>query len=641
MKRRGTLAFALATIAVALPARAFDVPKVKLDKAPIKVEVTEVSIAAWRFKPRMSEGELAADGGWGQWLNRLNVAIGWKKWTLGARIDSVAYWDRPNDGCAGAFPTSTCRSNFNEYSSRWHDSIYPAKLWLTYQAPGIEATVGDAYVQMGRGLVLSMRKIDDLGIDNTIRGATLKIQKDPFAATIALGLANPSRVDEASGRTLFLPTSADPKNNAQSLVQAKGPQPLFGSDRIVAAEIQAGRGSPLVLSTQLMHLTRCAAYPYNRRVNGVLKDPTKPEGAVPDYGTLNSFGLGSTCDQPEVESFLTSSPASGIRRAPEITIVGQALELPRLGKFGNIYVGSAMMHRHEIDPRAPNANGNALYASYSGTVGPVTNTVEFKSYRNYVPVFGSVDQGPGEYQNIAYTTPPTTESITQDAMFGAYNWCIDGGRLRTDVRVNKSFLLWGQGIYAHTKSEQSAECNAFGKILSGAGQNQAALQDDVVDVTAGLQWDFEKSRSFVYAQAGGRGDWRSDGSPFYRETQTRYAISKWLGGPFSLELTGIHRIRWEAVQNVRDGTAQQWLEGENYTALKITPKWIMSQGFEYRSSLGNPTYYVNGSITYKFTEKSNIKILAGQQRGGLRCVNGVCRIFPAFEGIRAELTLRF
>lgn len=625
---RPPASLALATLLAASSASAFDVPKVKLDKAPIKVDVTEVSIGAWRFQPRVSEGELPSDGGWGQWLNRLNVALGWKKWTLGVRLDSALYWDRPNDCPTGA-PANVCQSNYADYSSRWHDTLYPAKLWLTYQGSGIEATVGDAYAQLGRGLVLSMRKIDDLGIDNTIRGGKIQIQKDPFGVTVVAGLANPSRVDEASGRALFYPTAADPMKPWQARVQSRGPQPLFGSDRIVAAEIQAGRGSPLVLSTQLMHTTRCAPAAYDAM------------GRVEDVGSLADFGVGSTCEASAVARWLDTGPISGIRRSPEVAIIGQSVELPRLGKYGNVYVGGAMMHRHELDPLAPNPNGNALYASYSGTIGRVTNTFEVKSYRNYDPVFGTVDQGATEYQNVAYTAPPTTELITQDAMFGAFNSCIDGGRLRTDVRINKGVLVWGQGIYAHTKSEQSAECDAIGKVRLVGAQSEASLQDDVFDATAGLQWDFDKSRSYVYAQAGGRGDWRRDGTPFYRESQTRYTISKWLGGRFSLEFAGLHRIRWEDGQNVRMGEAHGWVEGENYTALKIAPKWILSQGFEYLTRIGFPTYYVNGSLTYKFTDRSNIKLLAGQQRGGLRCVNGVCRIFPAFEGVRAELTLRF
>ena len=54
-----------------------------------------------------------------------------------------------------------------------------------------------------------------------------------------------------------------------------------------------------------------------------------------------------------------------------------------------------------------------------------------------------------------------------------------------------------------------------------------------------------------------------------------------------------------------------------------------------------PTYYNSGSVLYRFTNDSNLRLFVGQQRGGLRCVSGVCRVFPAFEGARAELTLRF
>ena len=31
----------------------------------------------------------------------------------------------------------------------------------------------------------------------------------------------------------------------------------------------------------------------------------------------------------------------------------------------------------------------------------------------------------------------------------------------------------------------------------------------------------------------------------------------------------------------------------------------------------------------------------GTQRGGLKCVNGVCRTFPPFAGARAELVIRY
>ena len=86
---------------------------------------------------------------------------------------------------------------------------------------------------------------------------------------------------------------------------------------------------------------------------------------------------------------------------------------------------------------------------------------------------------------------------------------------------------------------------------------------------------------------------------------------------------------------------EPWFQGEHYTALKIAPKWVLSQGIEYTTQLGFPTYYFNGAILYRFTSDSNLRIFAGQQRGGLKCVSGICKVFPPFEGARVELTLRF
>jgi hypothetical protein len=36
-----------------------------------------------------------------------------------------------------------------------------------------------------------------------------------------------------------------------------------------------------------------------------------------------------------------------------------------------------------------------------------------------------------------------------------------------------------------------------------------------------------------------------------------------------------------------------------------------------------------------------VNLFVGQRRGGIRCVSGVCRPFPPFEGVKLELSSRF
>ena len=89
------------------------------------------------------------------------------------------------------------------------------------------------------------------------------------------------------------------------------------------------------------------------------------------------------------------------------------------------------------------------------------------------------------------------------------------------------------------------------------------------------------------------------------------------------------------------GTPGWWSEGEDYVALRMAPKWVFTEGFEYTTLIGQPRTYVNSAVLYKFTSSSNLRFFVGEQRGAFRCASGICRFFPAFEGARAELTLRF
>jgi hypothetical protein len=618
-----SLACLVAGLVGSRPARAVDLPKVAGTEP--RLDVTETSIVAQHFNARTSEGEDPAENGYGTWLNRLNIALRWKRLTLGTRLDSSLYWLRPEDR-SDLDPTQ--RANIvRDGASRYRDGIYPAKLWLTYQSPNLEVTAGDAYVQFGRGLVLSMRKIDELGVDNTVRGGKVTWNEDPFSVTLVAGLANPNRVDEVSGRALFLPRPLPG--------DAAGAQPLFGSDRIVGAQIEAGRGLPVVLSTHVARITRCAPFRYDA------------SGRVID-GTFDApFG---SCDANDTRTWLASLPTGGgaALNASEILNAGQGIEIPTLWGHGKIYVEGAVQRRyHDDSPNDPTANGNALYGAASANYGPVTHTLEVKSYRNFYAAPGGVDISRAvALNNILYSTPPTAELITQDAELGFFNVCVDGGRLRTDVRTSDSFLFYGTSAYFYTRSEiTGGGCSEYGDTLT-SNKNPDAVHNDVFDGLGGFEWRFDSDRSHFFASAGARDDTKRTGDFYYNEFHAEYAFTKHVKGPVSFELTGRHRLRKEENQNLRgpDGGVlkeEPWREGEHYTALKIAPKWVLSQGIEYTSKLGLPTYYFNGSVLYKFTGESNIRALVGQQRGGLKCVSGVCKVFPPFEGARVELTLRF
>src|SRR6202044_2993178 len=107
----------------------------------------------------------------------------------------------------------------------------------------------------------------------------------------------------------------------------------------------------------------------------------------------------------------------------------------------------------------------------------------------------------------------------------------------------------------------------------GSGLPAAQVENKVWDGVSGIEWTFDHSDSHVYASGGIRDDRLATGDPYYHELHLDYDIVKEITGPYSLEVTGHHRLRYEDDTNVRapTGTAQPWHEGENYTALKVSP----------------------------------------------------------------------
>ena len=620
---------------VPVAARAVELGEVEGDT--LRLDVTNVSAVSQRFLARTEEGERVNDFGWGAGANRLNVALRWRSFTLGSRIDGVAYWLRPVD-----VQDNPSAALYNDSSTRFRNVLYPAKLWATWQESGAEVTAGDVYAQMGRGLVLSMRKLDDLGVDTTIRGAKVAYAQGIVAGTVVAGFANPSRIDDSTGATLFaseyvrMPASAF---NSQTFLA----RPTFGSDRILAAEALVGRGTPVVFGLSGMALQRCAPYAYAGRN---IVDANA-------FGSPVDYSLGS-CAESDVSTWLSSLANSNpTYQAKQLWAFGPSLEFPHMADFGSLYLGAVFTNRtkYEGEWEHPSA-GNALYANYTVHTGGVTHSIEAKSYRNFYPVAAAVNinvNGMVAFSNAAYSLPPTTEALMQDSAFGFFNVCVDGGRYRADWRAAEGLLLRGQGSFFRSMSEQDGGgCTAtrsLGGVVDDAvvptGRSARAFRDDVVDGFMAVQYDFEQNSSHAYVTLGGRND-MLEGSPYYREGYVSYVLSKHLEDDLTVEFQGRHRMRYRDTNNVdAEGEAQPWREGENYAALKIAPSWVITQGFEYTTNNAQPTYYWNGNVLYRFDGSSNLRIFAGQQRGGLRCVSGVCRIFPAYEGVRAELTVRF
>lgn len=611
------------------------------DGEPIKVDITEATSVFYNVdnrNTRAGDVSRAVDDDWGVWYNRLNAQASWKQFQAGLRLDSAWFYTAktptdvslellklrnggtlpsPPSASDASFFAATTTAASHELTTRYVSWLYPSKYYLGYTTRDVEATLGDFYTQLGRGLVLSVRKVDELSSDTTVRGGrmTAHWQQGAFRlrATALGGSLNPLRIDEASGRYIgvtkevtsgyFAVTEAGMPRAIQSPLDTSL-TPTYAPDRVIAGQIEGG--------VRLITV-------------GVQGSSV--------HRQLIDRGVGP----PD-----TLTPG-GVRSAENIHTGSASLNAPDLGGHGAAYVEVGLQNlvyppSIQQAPSELPTSGHAVYGSLSVIERPVTFTFEGKHYRRFFPLVGNVDvvRAP-EFTAVQYNSPPTTEAFWVDTEFAGFNTCVTGGRLRADVEVGSgtNVFAWLGHYRTWGESVANEQCDTSDQNLNR-----------VWDAATGFEIVSQHGKSRASATVGSRFDNTDRLIPdsagietyvFYREIYARYDVIQWLGGPFALKLQGWQRRRHETL----GGPAEPWLELQHLTAIEWAPRLTAGIGLEYTGNPQFPPTYVNGVVSYALNPSSSVSIFAGQRRGGLRCVSGVCRVYPPFEGIRIDATFRF
>jgi hypothetical protein len=646
LPRSAGLLLATAMVLTAPFARALDAGEVHGE--PLTIDVTETAVLNYNFDNRntkFADVKTRVDDDWGEWRNRLNVQASWWRLVLGIRVDSSEFFHTPNPNTLTAedlanrpaplpgeipptdeeFKAARTQEYGAELSNRYLNAIYPSKLYLSYTTPGLEITAGDLYAQFGRGLVLSVRKVDEIAVDTTIRGGKamykLPLPKGTKGSVTALGgYMNPVRIDETSGRVLQAPRQwlfagmPQPRDT----YYVPDAQPNFVPDRVLGASAEGGIDQLTV------------------GVHGVLLDRAPPCALYDRADPCTPF-LGNT----------------GIRAADQVRNASASLSLPDIAGHGSFYLEAASQQQRSVHPdpdeydpdarwrprdKAEDLNGYAVYSSVSANAGPVAITFEGKHYRKFFPLLANVQMaGTGqatEFQLLQYSAPPTTLPIYVDTESNNFNTCVTGGRARVDARATDDLLVYAWvGRYATWGEHGPAEC-----------ETRDIYRNDVWDTAIGLEAFYEQKRSHVFAWAGARDDQMaqledpttSDSTTYYREGYVRYDLVKMIHGTWSVQVTGVARHRFDPSKQ----PLAYW-EGENYAAIQWSPKLTAAFGYEYITREGEPGSYYNGSVKWRFNSDTSVRVFVGQQRGAMRCIAGVCRQFPPFEGAKAEAIVRF
>jgi hypothetical protein len=599
------------------------------DKPPVEVELTEDATVSYAWDNRdFQPNDLATvvNDDWGVWYNRLHGQVTSGPVRFGMRLDNAWYFTSPDATASalelverrpatpGALPDPEyfrlkVQQTGEELSNRYINWIYPAKVFVAYDAGFVETTLGDDYAEYGHGIVLSVRKRDELHSDDTIRGVHVSGRTKLGDTRIRLkavgGSLNPLRIDEGSGRYLGIDSSVTP--GFLKLTEA-------GMPRAIGTDF-APRGANCAA-------TATCTYAPDRVLAGQL---------ALDFGSVELDTQGSV--------LFRQAPLSNdtVRSASTITSISESVKLTSSDGRGSLGVEGAGQKLSQTNGLNDMPMGYALYLSGSYDLAPVVLLVEGRHYRRLFPLLANVSVDHArEFSQVAWNAPPTTEAPYVDTEFGTFATCVTGGRGRADYALARGISAFGWLGYWQTFSEFQANDRC---------ETGREFRNDVYDLASGFELRSRDAHSRATVTVGARFDDTAEAfdTPegqtrvYYRELYARYDIVQPLGGPFTFELQGWHRRRHETL----GPQLLPWWEGENVAGLDWGSQWAFSFGTEYNTDLKPPTTYFNGGARYRPTPDSSIGIFVGQRRGALRCVGGVCRVVPGFEGVRLDASVRF
>jgi hypothetical protein len=643
MKR--SYALALALVAIASPASGKDIGKI--DRAPVRLDVTETALVNWHGNNLNTVKRI--DDNYGEFINRLNVLLAWKTFQFGIRLDTAVYANAPrlsefrdpNDPTqpASGYTSSDLASAEQQLPYRYRNtgltegnlrpsardpSVWPSKIWASYIKPKFELTLGDAYVSFGRGFVLNIRKFDEIGSDTTVQGMKLVGRVEKFTFTHVLGLSNPTRVDDATGFKLAdAPVRCDESSSARCRDGYGLPWQTWSRDLILGERVETKIGN----STIGIHGSNVRRR--DRR------------------------------DDPDAARQLFLDDPTFVR---DVTSAGANVAIPKISEAVpvNLYTELAYQRRGALDRDDPTNHGYAAYVAASYTAGPITTSFEGKHYRHMNPVRVNADRSKySAFQAVQYTANPTVELITQDSLFD--NSCTTGGRARVDGKVTKAYTIFASaGRFANWQLK-CGSAPSFG--LYDTLPQQDLERHDITDLYTGFDLRADDG-SYVTVMLGTRRETMPLTDDFYyREGWIQANGSKVVSGPYSIEVDAWHRNRYL--------NAERWREGQTYLSLKYKSRGAVVFGHEYstRGLQINPNpndrgsdilrplrflpfdtdnngktdvqHFLNIGGQVKFGEDVIFRFLFGEQRAALKCVSGVCRFFPAFAGLRTELIVRY
>ena len=532
---------------------------------PVTMDVTETFLADWHAKlDDANLKEKAPDVI--DLRNRLTVRLRRKNLTFGTRLDAALFTNPP--------------------SSQYQNDLRIEELYLKARLGSWRLTAGDDYASFGRGMALSLRKVDDLGFDVSLRGAHAVWKSKMFSARIHAGLTNVVNVDGVDEKLV--------------------PDPL---DLVLATRLEARPSPKVIIGAQFVDV--------ERRHSELL-------GSI---GSLVPDGI----DQDPI----------GGERFLRTMIMGGSVELKRLWNSLSLYgEANTLINDSERNTKdgyeAVESDGLAVYGSATMFFDRTSVLLEAKHYDNFA-VNSSLHPDTSSEEAITqifpYIAPPTLERIDQRVV---NNSNVTGGHVKIDHRLaeRRGRVFASAAIFENAPIEHEWTVHSYagweGRTKSGnrylvqSGFRREWAPDEELTRLEMFHIDLD---AYVLIKPG-------QDLQFHLNHEFRSKNPD----------AGSNATGSDLADDYMEGTAYVTWTLAPHWSLTAQGEYITDEATRAKEEafLGVPaTFYPGAHVQYRFTPSTYVRVFAGRSKGGLKCSGGICRIFPEFEGAKLEATVRF
>jgi hypothetical protein len=273
--------------------------------------------------------------------------------------------------------------------------------------------------------------------------------------------------------------------------------------------------------------------------------------------------------------------------------------------------------------------GQAAYASLLGSWWIFSVLGEMKWYEGFdgagfVGKTVSSSAGPEFKEEIQYGVLPPLED--EGLFIPPPYYDVFGGRVRVSGTIPRLGSTWWvtYARFQGLEEQTSPDDNTYVKhVYFGVEQRVDSLS--IVGNLSGGQREEKVGLDHDYLMRHAAGD-----------------VQFPLFGPHSLALVGRVEMYDDSLSRPGEFTISRLSTTYSFAPLaSLSGTWEHDGQPKSSTVAGDREDFFSGELTVRLKSDTFAKLFVGASRGGLRCAGGQCRTFPPFDGVRAELTVRF